>query len=145
MKEKSKKKEKVFLKKPEYPGGEKALQQFITSHLKYPEDALKEGVQGVVTVAYEVNDNGEIESARIIKGLHPSCDEEALRLVRMLQYGKAYNHGVRVKSNHKANIHFRLPQQKAVRLQVSYDSTTQQDIETTKPKEKEEYTYSIRL
>lgn len=145
MKEKSKKKEKVFLKKPEYPGGNKAMQQFITSHLKYPEDALKEGIQGVVTVAYEVNDNGEVESAKVVKGMLPSCDEEALRLVRMLSYGKAYNHGIRVKSNHKVNIHFRLPQQKALHLQFSYQSTTQQKKETEKPKEKEEYTYSIRL
>ncbi len=145
MKEQPYKKEKQFLKAPEYPGGKKALLDFINANLKYPEDAFKNEIQGVVSIAYEVNDNGEVESAKIVKALSPSCNEEALRLVHLLKYGKAYNHGVRVKSNHKINIHFRLPQKQMLSMQISY---SQSDITVEKPvqpKVKEEYSYTIHL
>ena len=145
MKEQPNKKEKQFLKAPEYPGGKKALLEFINANQKYPEDAFKADIQGVVSVSYEVNDNGEVESAKIIKGLNQSCNEEALRLVHLLHYGKAYNHGVRVKSNQKINIHFRLPFKQAINLQISY-STMENDKNQSLPnKEKEEYTYSVRI
>ncbi len=145
MKEKANKKEKQFLKMPEYPGGKKALQTFINTHLRYPADALAEGVEGVVTVAYEVNDSGVVESAKIIKGLSSSCNEEALRLVNMLKYGRAYNHGVRVKSNHKVNIYFRLPKTQNVNLQIVYNQSELQEKEEKITEKKQEYTYTISL
>mgnify|MGYP003594920048 CR=1 FL=1 len=47
MKEKPNKKDKEFLKVPEYPGGKKALLDFIKSHLQYPADAWAEKVEGI--------------------------------------------------------------------------------------------------
>lgn len=139
------KKEKQFLEKPEYPGGKKALQAFITSNLRYPQDAFESGIQGIVSVSFDVNDNGIVESAKLIKGLLPSCDQEALRLVHLLQFGKAHNRGVRVKSSHKVNIHFKLPQKQTTSFQFAYeerDSTKQKSKETA---EKEEYTYTVHI
>ena len=114
------KKEKKFLLHPEYPGGRKALREFISAHLQYPEDALHQLIEGFVTVAYQVSDEGEIESVRIIKGLSPSCNEEAMRVVKLLKYSKVYNHGVRLKSNHKINIHFQMIPVKQKTMQISY-------------------------
>ena len=114
------KKEKKFLLHPEYPGGRKALREFISAHLQYPEDALQQLIEGFVTVAYQVTDEGEIESVRIIKGLSPSCNEEAMRVVKLLKYSKVYNHGVRLKSNHKINIHFQMIPVKQKTMQISY-------------------------
>ncbi len=105
--EKKKKKTK-FLEKPLYPGGTKALREFVSAHLQYPQDAMDQRIEGVVRVAYQVNDDGFVENAIVVKSLCPSCDEEALRLVRMLRYDKVRNRGVRLKVNSKLNIHFRL-------------------------------------
>lgn len=119
MKEDKKKKSPHFLEKPLYPGGAKALRAFISAHLQYPQDAMEQRIEGVVTVAYQVNDDGYVESPTIVKSLCPSCDEEALRLVRLLRYDKARNRGIRLKVNTKLNINFHLsPTQ--VRSTISY-------------------------
>ena len=103
-----KKKKKKFLDKPQYPGGAKALREFLMAHLQYPQDAMDQRVEGTVTIGYQVNDDGIVESPVVIKSLSPSCDAEALRLVQMLQYEKARNRGVRLKVNCKLNINFHL-------------------------------------
>jgi len=143
MKEKPNKKDKEFLKVPEYPGGKKALLDFIKSHLQYPDDAWAKKIEGIVSVAFEVNDMGKVESAKIIKGLTPACNEEALRVVKLLIFGQAHNHGIRLKSSHKINIHFKPPLMQNVNLQFSYTPP-----EEEKPKaveKKEEYTYTIHI
>ncbi len=143
MKEKPNKKDKEFLKVPEYPGGKKALLDFIKSHLQYPDDAWANKIEGIVSVAFEVNDMGKVESAKIIKGLTPACNEEALRVVKLLIFGQAHNHGIRLKSSHKINIHFKPPLMQNVNLQFSYTPP-----EEEKPKaveKKEEYTYTIHI
>ena len=82
--EEKKKKKKTFLEKPLYPGGAKALREFVNAHLQYPQDAMESRIEGVVTVAYQVNDDGYVESPVIVKSLCPSCDAEALRIVRLI-------------------------------------------------------------
>ena len=128
----NKKKPKQFLEKPQYPGGSKALREFINSHLQYPEDAMEQRIEGVVSVAYQVTDEGEVEYPTVIKGLCPSCDAEAVRLVKMLKYGKAHNRGVRLKSNCKVNIKFKLAPTEPVKMAVSYTTTP------SKPKTKKQ-------
>lgn len=114
------KKAKKFLEQPQYPGGKKALRDFIKSHLQYPEDAIAQRVEGVVTVAYQVDDTGVVENPVVVKGLTPSCNEEALRLVKLLQYGQAHNRGIRLKANCKINIHFKLAPVTPKEITISY-------------------------
>ena len=106
--EEKKKKSKRFLEKPQYPGGAKALREFILAHLQYPQDAMEQRLEGTVSVSYQVNDDGFVENPVVVKSLAPSCDEEALRLVQLLQYDPARNRGVRLKVNCKVNINFHL-------------------------------------
>ena len=103
-----KKKKKKFLEKPLYPGGAKALREFVNAHLQYPQDAMDQRIEGVVTVAYQVTDDGIVENPVVVKSLCPSCDEEALRIVNMLRYDKVRNRGIRLKMNSKLNINFHL-------------------------------------
>ena len=103
-----KKKSKRFLEKPQYPGGAKALRDFLVAHLQYPQDAMEQRLEGTVSVSYQVNDDGFVENPVVVKSLSPSCDEEALRLVQLLQYDPARNRGVRLKVNCKVNINFHL-------------------------------------
>lgn len=108
------------------------MREFIKSHLQYPEDAMEQRIEGVVTVAYQVSDEGVVENPTVIKGLCPSCDAEAVRLVKLLQYGKAHNRGVRLKSNCKVNIKFQLTPTEPVKMVVSYTTTP------SKPKKKQQ-------
>lgn len=69
---------------PVFPGGEAALNKFITSHLKYPAVSLEEGVQGKVLLRFVVNENGSVGDVQILKSLDTYCDREAKRVVSML-------------------------------------------------------------
>lgn len=68
----------------EFPGGTIRFFEFIRNELRYPADALKDSITGDVHVTFIVAATGEImpESIRILKGVSPSCDEEALRVIR---------------------------------------------------------------
>jgi TonB family protein len=83
---------------PEYPGGEMALRQFIANSVKYPTDAQEKGIQGKVYVSFVVSKDGGVADAKIARGVNPSLDAEALRVVNALpkwmpgkQKGKAVN------------------------------------------------------
>lgn len=113
-------KSKHFLDKPTYPGGPKALKAFISENIKYPADALAEKVEGSVSLKYSIDNKGKVISARIISGLSPSCDEEAIRLVKLLQFTKARNRGVRAIFHKNVTIHFRLPkEQPTVKIPIT--------------------------
>lgn len=143
-----KKKKKKFLEKPQYPGGAKALREFVKAHLQYPQDAMEQRIEGVVTIAYQVNDDGIVENPTIVKGLCPSCNEEALRLVNMLRYDKARNRGIRLKVNCKLNINFHLaPTPAPTGGTISYTlqpaKKTAKDKKSPKPSGSGGYNYSI--
>ncbi len=69
---------------PEFPGGELALRKYIAKHVKYPVIAQENGVQGKVYVTFVVGKDGSINNARIARGVDPSLDKEALRVVNGL-------------------------------------------------------------
>lgn len=69
---------------PEFPGGELALRQFIANAIKYPVIAQENGIQGKVYVTFVVDADGGISDAKIARGVDPSLDKEALRVVNML-------------------------------------------------------------
>jgi len=118
-------KKRKFLKKPTYPGGSKALEAFIAQNLRYPEEALRNGIEGNVQVAYEVNEDGKVIRARVLRGIGYGCDEEALRLVRLLRYEGVRNRHVHVTTRFTLVIRFRLPRQTpAVRYEYRPASTS---------------------
>jgi len=75
----------VVDKPAEFPGGiARFYEKYISKNMKYPKDAKKLGIEGKVYVEFVVEDTGEIrqESVRVIKGIYPSCDNEAARLIK---------------------------------------------------------------
>lgn len=106
------KKGKHFIQKPIYEGGIKAMKNFIITHLQYPETALKNGIEGTVSLRYSVNHKGEVIKVKIISGIGHGCDEEAERLVKMLVFSKTRNRKRRITFNKTLQIHFRLPKKK---------------------------------
>jgi TonB family protein len=103
------KKDKHFIHKPEYPGGPKAMTDFIYQHLKYPPEALEARVEGTVLVEYDINYQGKVVDTRVLHGLGHGCDEEACRVVRMMQFEVRRNRGVHVLFHQKAKIQFKRP------------------------------------
>jgi periplasmic protein TonB len=71
---------------PEFPGGPEALYKFISSKLKYPKDARKNGVEGKVVVSFIVERDGSVkpESIKIERSVYPSLDMEAIRVVKLM-------------------------------------------------------------
>jgi TonB family protein len=66
---------------PEYPGGSTALVDFIKTHLRYPEAAREQKIEGRVIVRFIVNHRGLVEDVEILKSVHPLLDAEAIRVV----------------------------------------------------------------
>ncbi len=100
----------VVENQPEFPGGVEARQQFLRDNLMYPEKAREAGIQGTVFVTFVVEKDGSFTDIRIIRGIGGGCDEEAVRLVKMMprwepgrQTGKTvrvqYNLPIRFRSN----------------------------------------------
>lgn len=69
---------------PVFPGGQTALAQYIASHLKYPTVAQENGIQGRVFVSFVVGEDGYVEDVRVIKGVEPMLDKEAVRVIQSL-------------------------------------------------------------
>ena len=69
---------------PSFPGGEKAMMQWLSDNIQYPALAHKESIQGRVIVRFVVAEDGSIEDAAVMRSLHPVCDEAALRVVKMM-------------------------------------------------------------
>ena len=105
-------KEKVYTKVdvyPEFPGGGKALGHFISDNVQYPKEAKAKGIQGKVYVTYTVNREGKIVDAKVIRGVHPLLDAEALRIVQsMPNYKPGKEKGVAVSVAYTLPINFSL-------------------------------------
>ncbi len=68
-------------KMPEYPGGVKALYEYFYTETRYPEEALKKGIEGTVYVKFVVDQEGFVINPVVMRGVGGGCDEEALRVV----------------------------------------------------------------
>lgn len=89
---------------PSFPGGDTARVKYMMKNVSYPEKAKHVGVQGTVWVEFVVNKNGDIEDAKVIRGIGAGCDEEALRVVNeMPKWSPGKQRGLPVK------VRFRLP------------------------------------
>ena len=80
-----------------FPGGDKALIEWLGNHTNYPQTALDNGVQGTVRVRFVVKKDGTIGDAKVLKPIDPALDKEALRVVKSLPKfipGKMNGHAV---------------------------------------------------
>jgi TonB family protein len=72
---------KVVDQMPEFLGGELALRTYIGKNIKYPDDAVKAGIQGKEIVTFVIDKDGNVVNPKIARGINPSLDKEALRVV----------------------------------------------------------------
>lgn len=123
---KREKKKKHFKKKPQYLGGQVAMKQFLKKQLVYPVEAKKAKVQGSVLVQYTINQLGTVVHTKVISGIGYGCDEEAQRIVRLLDFQVDKNKGFASKTTRNIGIHFKLkePQQEPKGTQIIYEMST---------------------
>lgn len=89
---------------PSFPGGEAEMVKFISENLRYPVVAQEAGIQGRVTLRFVVSKTGTIENITVIRSLDPSCDKEAIRVVKsMPKWTPGKQNGLPV------NVYFNLP------------------------------------
>jgi TonB family protein len=73
---------------PEFPGGEQALNKFISENLQYPEVSKESGIQGRVFAKFVVQRDGTISDIQIVRSLDPACDKEVIRIIRKMPQWK---------------------------------------------------------
>jgi protein TonB len=140
------KKEKHFVQKPIYPGGPQALRTFITKHLRYPDAAKEAGVEGTVVVKYTIDYQGNVIEGKIISGLHKDCDEEAIRLVKLLKFRvPKQKRAGKIQFHKSIKIHFKQPKAKAPQPSaVQYKITpASKPADTDKKEQGGGYSYTI--
>lgn len=92
---------------PSFKGGESALERFISKNLKYPEEARKNGISGDVIIEFIVNADGSLSGFRILKKLGYGCDEEALRVIRLMPaWNPGKQNGRKVKTKMVLPVNF---------------------------------------
>lgn len=94
---------------PEFPGGEDGMHAYLKQHIRYPIEAKKERIEGMVYVSFFVDEEGIVRNVKIEQGIGGVCDEEALRVVRQMPLwtpGKL--EGTPVKVQLEVPIRFRL-------------------------------------
>ena len=85
---------------PEYPGGMPALIDYLTQNVKYPSDAEKQKIEGIVIATFIVEKDGSISNVEVVKPVFPSLDSEAIRVITGMANwtpGKQKGETVRVK------------------------------------------------
>ena len=66
---------------PEYPGGIKALLDYLCQNVKYPADAEKQKIEGRVIANFVVETDGSISNVEVFRPVFPSLDAEAVRVL----------------------------------------------------------------
>ncbi len=142
------KKSKHFLNKPVFPGGLAAIKKVISENLKYPEEAQINQIEGSVYLRYEIDYKGQVKEAKIISSLGYGCDEEAIRLVKLLRFEVPKTRGFKVAYHKNIRIHFNLPKTEAPSktiINYSYSTNSTDKKNNKKKPNSGNYNYTIRL
>lgn len=134
-------KDESFVKKPFYEGGPKKMKEFINKNLVYPEISSRMGIEGDVHLRFEIDKNGRVGAVKIIKGLDEACNEEATRVVKLLQFTVPKNpRKLKIVFHKKIVINFRLRTSTQSPAQTQPSEGLQFNYVTTKTSEKPEET-----
>jgi protein TonB len=78
---------------PSFPGGDAELFKFIYANIKYPEVAKENNIQGKVILRFCVTYKGAVDQVSVVRGVDPTLDEEAIRVIKMLPLWKPGKQG----------------------------------------------------
>lgn len=99
----------IVEQQPLFPGGPAALMKYLSENTKYPVVAQENGVQGRVTVQFVVEKDGSISDVHVLRGVDPSLDKEAVRVVKsMPRWTPGKQNGITVRAHYRVPVLFRL-------------------------------------
>ncbi len=94
---------------PSFPGGEAERNKFLATNIVYPQQATENGIQGTVYVSFVVDSKGNVTDVKVLRGIGGGCDEEALRVVKMMpQWHPGKQNGKQVRVLFNMPIYFKL-------------------------------------
>jgi periplasmic protein TonB len=92
---------------PVFPGGEAELMKFIATNIKYPDICKENNISGKVYVSFVINEVGKVEKVKVLRGVDPYLDKEAIRVIESMPSwtpGKQRGKAVRVQYNVPINF-----------------------------------------
>ncbi len=93
----------------QFPGGMGALMKFLSKNIVYPEIAQDNGIQGRVIVSFVVEKNGLPSQVKVVRGVDPALDKEAVRVVKKMPAWKpGKQQGKAVRQRFTLPVQFRL-------------------------------------
>ena len=94
---------------PSFPGGMKALFDYLEKNTEYPVKAVKNKIQGRVIVQFTVDEKGRLSDIKVVKSVEPSLNAEAVRVVKsMPRWNPGMQNGKAVKVRYTLPVTFRL-------------------------------------
>ena len=103
----------VVEENPEFIGGMEKMYEYLNKNIIYPEMAKENGIQGKVFVQFVVWKDGTIRDINVVKGVHPTLDKEAVRVVKSMPNWKpGKQRGKDVNSRFTLPVKFRIPSDK---------------------------------
>lgn len=95
---------------PQFPGGTKALAKYLSTKIKYPQEARKAGAQGRVILNFIVGADGSISNVKTLKSVHPALDAEAIRVIKaMPKWTPGRQNGKNVRVKYTIPVNFKMP------------------------------------
>ena len=95
---------------PQFPGGDLALMEWIKQNKVYPQEAIAKGIEGRVIVKFTIEEDGTVTKGKIIRGVDPLLDNEALRLVSiMTKWSPGRFAGKDIRAIYNLPLLFKLP------------------------------------
>lgn len=95
--------------KPKFPGGDKAMYEWLSKNIIYPPAASEVGASGKVTVSFVVEKNGSITNVQVVRGKHPALDKEAVNVIKkMPRWTPGRNNGQPVRVTYMLPVNFQL-------------------------------------
>ncbi len=96
-------------KMPEFPGGKKAMMNYLARNVKYPIRPQEVGIQGRVIVQFVVERDGSISNLVVVRSVDPDLDKEALRVVEaMPKWAPGMQNGKLVRVKYTLPVYFKL-------------------------------------
>lgn len=91
-----------------YEGGAKAMDEHVKQHLVYPKLAFENKIEGTVHLFLDIDHKGNVVKAKVVSGIGHGCDEEAVRVVKLMKFKVEKIRNMHVVHHHRLQIHFRL-------------------------------------
>lgn len=101
-------------------GGNKQLKHFIAQELLYPDSCLLKGTEGTVAIMFSTDNTGNVLSYRFIQSVSPDCNDESLRIFKMIEWEAARSMGIPQQDSALLEIEFNLKKYRKLVRQRGY-------------------------